>query len=115
MAPIMDLLPVHGRIMALSMCTRLASKFSPLHGVGSIPPVLAIGQTLNPSVLSFLEKIVGPVKFVMGYCGLNALSITLNADSPSWSYDYRVGLEFSYCIFDNNEKPCIVIGTTQIT
>jgi hypothetical protein len=27
----------------------------------------------------------------MGYCGLNVWSITLNADSPSWSYDSRVG------------------------
>jgi hypothetical protein len=51
----------------------------------------------------------------MGYYGLNVFSITLNADSPSWSYDSLVGLAFIYCLCDNNEKPCIVIGTTQIT
>jgi hypothetical protein len=51
----------------------------------------------------------------MGYCGLNVLSINLNTDSPSWSYDSRVGLASSYCLCYNNGKPCIVICTTQIT
>ena len=51
----------------------------------------------------------------MGYCGLTVWSITLNTDLPNWSYDSRVGLEFSYCLYDNNDKSCIVIGTNQIT
>jgi hypothetical protein len=47
----------------------------------------------------------------MGYCGLNVWSITLITDSPSWSYGSHVGLAFSYCLCDNNDKPCIVIGS----
>jgi hypothetical protein len=94
--------------MVLPVCAPLASEFSPLQGVGSVLPVLATEKTLNPPVWSFIEKTVGPVKFTMGYCGLNVLSINLNTHSPSWSYDSRVGLESSYYHCYNNGKPCIV-------
>jgi len=34
----------------------------------------------------------------MGDGGLNVSSIDLSTDSPSWPYDSRVGLAFSYCL-----------------
>jgi hypothetical protein len=51
----------------------------------------------------------------MGDCGLNASSINLNIDSPSWSNDNSFGLASSYCLYHNNGKTYIIICTTQIT
>jgi hypothetical protein len=68
--------------------------------------------TLQSEVL--IEKTVGPVKFTMVIVGLNVLSINLNTDSPSWSYDSRVGLVFSYCLCYNNGKPYIANCTFKL-
>jgi len=77
--------------------------------------MLATKQTLTPPVWSYIENIVGSVMFTMSYCGLDVLSINLNTNSPSWSYDSCAGLDFSYFLCYNIGKPYIVIFTTQIT
>jgi hypothetical protein len=50
----------------------------------------------------------------MGYYGLNIWLITFNMHSPSWSYGSRVGLAFSYYLYDKNDKPYIANYTFEV-
>jgi hypothetical protein len=113
--------PCHGFVtcprmnrVSLCVCTVGLGGFT-ITRSGFVIPALATEQTLSLSVWSFIEKTVGLVKFTMGYFGLNVLSINLNTDSPSWSYESRGGLASSYCLCYNNCKTFIVICTTQFT
>jgi len=61
-----------------------------------------------------MENIVGPVKFIMGYCGLDVLLINPNTDSPSWSYEIHVGLAISYCLSIIMANPALLLAQLKL-
>jgi hypothetical protein len=63
--------------------------------IGSVLPVVATKQTLNPSSLKFHRENCHACPVAMGYWRLNTWSITLNMDSPSQSYGSHFVLTYS--------------------
>jgi hypothetical protein len=63
-------------------------------------PVLVTEQTLNSTGLTvYIEDQHGLSDLLLGYCWMVVYcGQKLGADSPSWSYDDRVGLIYSHCL-----------------
>jgi len=59
MAPVMELVPIHKWTITLFGCTPLASIFSLLQQVNSVPPRMAIKQTLNHPIWGFIGIFLG--------------------------------------------------------
>jgi hypothetical protein len=71
---------------------------------------MATEQTLNPPVWSFIGRLSS-----LSSCYGLLWSITLNTDSPIGRMDSRVGMEFSYHLCDNSDKPYIANCTSKFT
>jgi len=55
-----------------------------------------------------------PIKFLWGIMDQMYGRLLMNTNSPSWSYGSPVVLEFSYCIYDDRDKPFVSNCTFKI-
>jgi hypothetical protein len=89
--------------LSLFGCTPLASKFSLLREIISVPPGMGTEQTLNHPVWGFIGTLLG-MSSCFGLLWIECMVDYFGYDSPSWAYGSCIGLAFGYCLCDNDDK-----------